>query len=69
LDVSQNTELEYLDCKYNFFSAKAINSIFEKLPLVKEDGYGEISFGGNSYGNDEYDASIAEEKGWIVEFE
>ncbi|GHV64012.1 hypothetical protein FACS1894199_01260 [Bacteroidia bacterium] len=65
LDVSKNIHLTWLDCEYNRLSAKAINSIFKNLP-VKKNGDGIICIAGNPFGNDEYNASIAKEKGWVL---
>jgi Leucine-rich repeat (LRR) protein len=81
LDVSKNKELKMLNCEYNFFSAKAINALFNTLPVVKQEDefievehneydriieYHIITVEDNTDDNDEYDASIAEKRGWKV---
>ena len=59
LDVTKNTALTELRCHGNQFTATEMNKIYEALPTV-ESGYLQC----NELGN----WSIAEEKGWTVNF-
>jgi hypothetical protein len=73
LDVSANAKLSYLDCRHNKFSADALNSLFATLhdnDLANSRAYPakRILIYGNP-GADTCDTSIAESKGWIVDFE
>ena len=64
LDVSKNTELTWLYCDENNFSASALNQIFRDLPQVTS---GTIYMGSNP-GSNTCDKSIAKNKGWITKY-
>jgi hypothetical protein len=64
-DVSRCPALTYLQCDAKHLSVKAINAIFNNLP-VRKDGDGAITLDRNPYGDDEYDASLATKKGWAL---
>ena len=73
LDVSNNAKLSHLDCRHNKLSADALNSLFETLHdnnLTNSKAYPakRILIYGNP-GADTCDTSIAESKGWTVDFE
>ena len=73
LDVSKNAKLSHLDCRHNKLSADALNSLFETLHdnnLTNSKAYPakRILIYGNP-GADTCDPSIAERKGWTVDFE
>lgn len=74
LNLKGCSSLKELDCSYNDLSADALNQIFKDLPQGKTwtDEYGDtgqstIWIYGNS-GEDTCDKSIAEKKGWEVEY-
>ena len=73
LDVSNNAKLGHLDCRHNNLSADALNSLFETLhynDLTNTKAYPakRILIYGNP-GANTCNTSIAEDKGWTVDFE
>jgi len=73
LDVSNNAKLSHLDCRHNNLSADALNSLFETLhdnDLTNSKAFPakRILIYGNP-GANTCDTSIAESKGWTVDFE
>ena len=65
LDLSKNTKLTNVDCRLNNFTDETMNDIYNVLPEVGFDKYGEPM--GELLCDEELgDKSIAEEKGWYV---
>ena len=68
LNVSGLAKLNALGCQYNYMNTAALNDLFASLPTV-DDGDVSVYNNGPDYdgsGSKDCDASIAEEKGWTV---
>ena len=65
LDLNKNTELIYLDCSENPFTQESVNNLLNSLPVGKYDNGEAISI---LRIDDKWDVSIAEEKGWKINF-
>ena len=68
LDVNMNTELQYLDIRYNLMDAESLNNLFSMLPNRSSiyTGSGSIYITGNP-GADTCDRNIAYSQGWSVD--
>jgi len=68
LDVSENVNLKDLICANSKLSASALNALFESLPVNDTWEERVIIMGGNP-GTKKCKASIAEKKGWTVDYQ
>ena len=68
LNVSKNVNLKDLNCANSRLSASALNALFKSLPVNDTSEEKIITIGGNP-GTKKCKASIAEKKGWTVNYQ